>query len=208
MLKYADSREAASTIGRELQVDAVLDGRIQRDGTRIRVNVQLIRTSDNVTIWTENFDDEFINFFAVQDSISRKVVQSLALQLDDGEREKLSRRGTENAEAYQDYLRGRYFWNKRTAADLQKAIGYFEKATQADAKFALAYTGLGDCYQLLAEYGSAAPHDAFPKAKAAVNTALEIDGRSAEAHTTLGYIQAAYDWNWTGRKLPLSAHWK
>ncbi len=196
--KYAESREDASKIGRELQVDAVLDGRIQHVGERLRLSVQLIRTVDNVTIWTENFDDEFTNFFAVQDSISQKVVKSLALQLDENERHKFNRHGTENAAAYQEYLRGRYFWNKRTADNLQKAIEHFDQAIEKDPNFALAYTGLADSYQLLAEYSAAAPHEAFPKAKAAVKKALEIDDQSAEAHTALAYSQAFYDWDWTG----------
>ena len=198
VLKYADSRQDAQKIGRELQVDAVLDGRIQRVGERLRVSVQLIRTSDNATIWTENFDDKFTNFFAVQDSISRKVVSSLAVQMDERERRRFDRRGTENAEAYQDYLRGRYFWNKRTAGDLQKAIGHFEQAIQKDPNFALAFTGLADCYILLAEYGAATPHEGFPKAKAASRKALEIDDQLAEAHTALAYTQTFYDWDWAG----------
>jgi DNA-binding winged helix-turn-helix (wHTH) protein/TolB-like protein/Tfp pilus assembly protein PilF len=198
VLKYAESREDASKIGRELQVDAVLDGRIQRVGERIRVSVQLIRTADNATIWTENFDDQFTNFFAVQDSISQKVASSLALKIDEKEREKFNRRGTANPEAYQEYLRGRYFWNKRTAGDLQKAIEHFDNSIKKDPNFALPYTGLADSYQLLAEYGAAAPHEAFPKAKDAVTRALEIDDQSAEAHTALAYTQAFYDWDFTG----------
>ncbi len=198
VLKYVDSREDASKIGRELEVDAVLDGRIQHIGERIRVTVQLIRTSDNATIWTEKFDDDFTNFLAVQDSISRKVVQSLLVQLDEKERQKFDQNGTENAQAYQDYLRGRFFWNNRTAIDLQKAIRHFENAIGKDQNFALAYTGLADCYQLLAEYGAATPHEAFPKAKSASQKALEIDDQSAEAHTALAYTQFVYDWDWTG----------
>jgi len=198
VLKYAESRDDANKIGRELQVDAVLDGRIQRIGSRVRVSVQLIRTADNATIWTENFDDEFTNFFAVQDSISRKVVQSLAVQMDENERRRFEQRGTANAEAYQAYLRGRYFWNKRTGESLQKAVGHFEQAIEKDPNFALAYTGLADCYQLLAEYGAATPHEAFPKAKAASQKALEIDDQLAEAHTGLGYTQTFYDWDWAG----------
>ncbi len=198
VLKYAESREDASKIGRELQVDAVLDGRIQRVGERIRVSVQLIRTDDNATIWTENFDDDFTNFFAVQDSISHKVVQSLAVQMDENERRRFEQRGTANAEAYQAYLRGRYFWNKRTIEDLQKAIVHFEQAIEKDPNYALAYTGLADCYQLLPEYHITTPHESFPMAKAAVRKALQIDDQSAEAHTAMAYTQAFYDWDWVG----------
>jgi len=149
-----------------------------------------------VTIWTENFDDDFTNFFAVQDSISQKVVKSLALQLDEKEREKFNRNDTADPAAYQDYLRGRFYWNKRTAVNLLKAIEYFEQAIQKDPNYALAYTGLADSYQLLAEYSAATPREAFPKAKAAVQKALEIDSQLAEAHTALAYTQAFYDWDW------------
>ncbi|MGI8786427.1 MAG: winged helix-turn-helix domain-containing tetratricopeptide repeat protein [Pyrinomonadaceae bacterium] len=194
--KYADSRSEASVIGRELQVDAVLDGRIQRVGERIRVSVQLVRTSDNAAIWTENFDDQFTNFFAMQDSISQKVVQSLALKMNEKERERFNRQGTENAEAYQEYLRGRYFWNKRTGVDLKKAIEYFEQATQKDQNFALAYAGLADCYILLPEYGAATTQESFSKAEYAIEKALELDDQSVEVYTALGYKQAFYDWDW------------
>ncbi len=198
VLKYSENREDVQKIGRELQVDAVLDGRIQHIGERLRVSVQLIRTADNATIWTGSFDDQFTNFFAVQDSISQKVVQSLALQIDEKERERFNRPVTENAEAYQDYLRGRFFWNKRTGADLQKAIGHFEQATIKDPNFALAFAGLASCYILLPEYGVAATQESFPKAKIAINNALEIDDQLAEVYSALGYTQAFYDWDWAG----------
>ncbi len=198
VLKYAGNREDPATIGRELKVDAVLDGRIQRINDRIRVSVQLIRTSDNATIWTGSFDDKFTNFFAVQDSISQKVVQSLALQLDEKELKRFNQRGTENAEAYQDYLRGRFFWNKRTGSDLQKAIGHFEQATIKDPNFALAYAGAASCYILLPEYSAATPLEAFPQAKIAINKAFEFDDQLSEVYSALGYTQAFYDWDWIG----------
>lgn len=196
-LKYIGSNKDAQKIGRELKVDAVLDGRIQHIGDRVRVNVQLTRTADNATVWTQNFDDLFTNFFAVQDSISRRVVESLALRIDDNDRRRFDRRGTESAEAYQEYLLGRFFWNKRTGENLQKAIGHFESSINKDPNFALAYVGLSDCYQLLAIYGVSAPDNNFPKARAAAEKALSIDDQLAEAHASLAYTQAFYDWNWT-----------
>lgn len=198
VLKYADSREDASKIGRDLQVDAVLDGRIQRDGTRIRVSVQLIRTSDNATIWTENFDDEFTNFFAVQDSISRKVVQSLALQLDEKERAKIGRHGTENVEAYQQYLRGRFFWNKRTSEGLQKAIENFNRAVELDPNFAQARSGLAETYVLINLFGARHDPNALPTAKDHALRALELDGSLAEAHAALAQVKMQYDFDWPG----------
>ncbi|QYO66552.1 4-alpha-glucanotransferase [Leptolyngbya sp. 7M] len=148
VLKYADSREDPAGIGRELQVEAILDGRIQRVGERVRVSVQLIRVADNITIWTGNFDDQFTNFFAVQDSISQQIARSLAIQIDERERERFGRKGTENIQAYQGYLLGRYFWNKRTAKDLDRAIEHFSRSIELDGSFALAHAGLAETYAI------------------------------------------------------------
>lgn len=195
VLKYADAGRDVQEIGRDLQVDAVLEGRIQRSGERLRVSVQLVRTSDKAIIWLENFDDSFSNFFSVQDSISRKVVESISLHLGDDERRRFERRGTGNVEAYQAYLRGRYYWNKRTIDGLQKAISHFEEAARLDPSFALAHTGIADCFQLLPEYSVSTPHEAFPKARAATDRALALDDQLAETHTTVAYRQAFYDWD-------------
>lgn len=199
VLKYADRQNDYTSIGRELQVDAVLEGRIQRFGDRLRVNSQLIRVSDNMVVWTENFDDSFTNFFAVQDSISQKVVTSLAVKMDDTERRRFEQRGTADVEAYQAYMRGRYFWNKRSAESLQKAIEQFDIAVKEDPDYALGYTGLADCYQLLVEYGVATDSkESFSKARTAAQKALSLDNNLAEAHTALAYTQAFYDWDWAG----------
>lgn len=198
VLKYVDRRDDRKTIGQELQVDAVVEGRIQRIGDRLRVSVQLIRVADDSTIWTESFDDAFTNFFAVQDSISNKVATSLALRMDDSEQRRFAQRGTADVEAYQAYMRGRYFWNKRSPENLYKAIEQFTDATKRDPDYALAYTGLADCYQLLPEYWAAEPKEAFPKARAAAERALSKDSNLAEAHTSLAYTQAFYEWDWAG----------
>lgn len=198
VLKYAENREDLSKIGRELQVDAVLDGRIQHVGERVRVSVQLIRTSDNATIWTGNFDDQFTNFFAVQDSISQKVLQSLALQMNEKERERFNRRGTENADAYQEYLLGRFFWNKRSAIDLDNAIKHFKQALELDGNFAQAYAGLAETYAIYPFYAVVPDKESLPKARVAATRALEIDGELAEAHTVVAYIQSQYDFDWKG----------
>ncbi|MEP6925243.1 MAG: winged helix-turn-helix domain-containing protein [Pyrinomonadaceae bacterium] len=206
VLKYVESGEDSQKIGRALQVDAVLDGRIQRDGDRVRVSVQLVRTSDNTTIWSKNFDDDFTNFFAVQDSISRQVVQSLALQMDEAEREKFNRRGTENALAYEEYLRGRYFWNKRSADNLQKAIENFNRAVTLDPNFAQAHAALAETYVIYNFYATTIDREAFPKARVAATRALEIDNQLAEAHAALGLVKSQYDFDWDGaEKLYLRA---
>lgn len=196
VLKYADSREDPGKMGSELQVDAVLDGRIQRVGERIRVNVQLIRVADNFTIWTGNFEDQFTNFFAVQDSMSRQIAQSLSVRLDEKELQRFSRKGTENAEAYQEYLLGRFFWNKRSAHDLDQAIVHFERALELDNNFALAYAGLAETYAIYPFYAVDHDKDSLPKARVAATKALEIDGELSEAYTVLAYVQSQYDFDW------------
>ncbi|HEY0458889.1 MAG TPA: winged helix-turn-helix domain-containing protein [Pyrinomonadaceae bacterium] len=198
VLKYMESREDAAKIGREMQVDAVLDGRIQRAGERIRVSVQMIRSADNATIWTENFDADFTNFFDVQDSISRKVVESLALEIDEKERRKLTERGTQNKQAYQEYLLGRFFWNKRSADDLNHAVEHFNRAVELDAGFAQAYAGLAETYAIYPFYAVVEDKEALPKARAAALRALEIDGELAEAVAALAYVQSQYDFDWRG----------
>ncbi len=188
VLKYAESRDDMGKIGRELQVDAILDGRIQRSGERIRVSVQLVRTSDNAAIWSGNFEDQFTNLFAVQDSISQKVVQSLALKLNDKERERFDRKQTENAAAYQDYLRGVYFRNKRINDNLPKAVANLEQAIQKDPNFALAYAELANSYLLMPEYMGTPTSESVPKAREFVTKALNLDDQLAEVHTTLAGV--------------------
>ncbi|MGH9426819.1 MAG: TPR end-of-group domain-containing protein, partial [Terriglobia bacterium] len=136
--------------------------------------------------------------FAVQDSISERVAQALTLELTGEEKKRLMKRYTENTEAYQAYLKGRYFWNKRTDEGFKKAIGYFEQAIEIDPSYALAYAGLGDCYHLLALYGLLPANESFPQAKAAVTKALEIDATLAEARASLAFIRLNYDWDWSG----------
>ncbi len=196
--KYTGQRPDAIAVGRELQVDAVLEGSIQKSSERVRVNVLLISTADGSPLWAEKFDTAFTNIFAIQDSISEQVVNALTPQLNGDERQVAVKRSTENTEAYQLYLQGRYFWNKRTARSLKKSIEYFEQAIAKDPEYALAYTGLADCHQLLAEYFAATPEEGFTKARDAAKKALVIDDELAEAHTSLAYTLAFYDWNWAG----------
>jgi DNA-binding winged helix-turn-helix (wHTH) protein/TolB-like protein/Tfp pilus assembly protein PilF len=191
VLKYAaaDPLEA----GRQLGVDALIDGRFQRLNDRIRVTVQLIRTSDGAPLWSEKFDEKFTDVFAVQDATADRVSQALALRLSGEEKRLLARTTTVNAEAYQLYLRGRYCWNKRTAEGLKKGIEYFTQATAKDPTYAQAWAGLADCYSLLSYYSLLSPQEAFPKAKAAAQQALTFDDSLAEAHTSLALALMAYD---------------
>ena len=198
VLKYSGSAQDAQLVGRELKVDAVLDGRFQRMADRIRVTLQLLRISDGATLWAEEFEESPSNIFAVQDSVAEKIVRALSLELTGEEKARLAKRYTQNPEAYQLYLRGRYFWNKRTGESIKKSIGYFDQAIGKDPNYALAYAGLADAYYILGAYGALPTKEFAPKAKAAALRALQIDATLSEALTTLAAIAASYDWDWSG----------
>jgi DNA-binding winged helix-turn-helix (wHTH) protein/TolB-like protein len=189
--------------GRQLGVDVVLDGTIQRSGDRVRVSVQLLRVRDGVPLWADRFDETFTNVFAVQDSIAEQTAQALALKLSSEERRALTKRHTASPEAYQEYVKGRYFWNKRTGEGLRKGIEHFRRAIEIDPSYALAYAGLADCYNLLTYYSGLPPSETFPKARAAAARALELDDTLAEAHASLGYVLMMYEWDWRGAERSL-----
>ena len=198
VLKYTGPDSDPLAVGRKLGVDSVLDGKMQRDGGRIRVTVQLLRTADGAPLWAGQFDENFTNVFAVQDSISDQVTRVLAPRLSGEEREQLQKHYTENADAYQAYLKGRYFWNKRTTEGFKKGIEYFRQAIDQDPNYALAYAGLADCYARLNERGLPPSDDTAPRAKAAVMKALALDDSLAEAHATLGFIKFRFEWDFPG----------
>jgi TolB-like protein/DNA-binding winged helix-turn-helix (wHTH) protein/Tfp pilus assembly protein PilF len=199
--KYDAPDQDPVAAGRELGVEAVIEGSVQRVAERIRVTVQLVSARDGAPLWAEKFDEQFTNIFAVQDRISEQVARSLTLTLSGTEKQLLSKRYTENSEAHQLYLKGRYFWNKRTVEGLKKGIGYFNEAVEKDPSYALAYVGLADSYSLLSDYGGLPPKEAYPQAKRAAMRAVELDERLAEAHATLAYIKTGYDWDWPGAEV-------
>jgi DNA-binding winged helix-turn-helix (wHTH) protein/tetratricopeptide (TPR) repeat protein len=196
VLRYTDPEQNVVAVGQELGVDTVLDGHLQRLDERIRVTVQLVRTSDGKTLWAEKFDEKFTDVFAVQDSISEQVTRALMLKLTAEEQELLTKRYTENTEAFRAYIKGRYFWNKRTVEGLEKSIEYARQAISIDRSYALAYVGLADSYNLLAGHGGLAPKETFPKAKAAALKALDLDPALAQAYTSLGFVSYRFDWDW------------
>lgn len=185
-------------IGEQLGVSSVLEGSVRRAGDKLRVAAQLVDTSDGYHLWSETYDREMKDVFAIQDDISRAIVNALQLKLAGGKHATLIKRHTENLHAYHLYLQGRHFWNRRTEEWLTKAARCFEHAVGQDPNYALAYAGLADCFavQAIAEYGALAPKEAMPKAKAAADKALTIDGLLAEAHTSLAHVEAFYDWQW------------
>jgi TolB-like protein/tetratricopeptide (TPR) repeat protein len=199
VLKYVGADHDPLQIGRELRVDALLTGVIQHEGEKIRVSVQLVSVKDGITLWADKFDDKFTDIFAIQDSISEQVVRSLALKLSGEEQRQLRKSYTDNPEAFQLYLKGRYFWNQRTAEGLKKSLEYAQQAIALEPTYAAAYVGLADSYNLLgAQHGVLPPRESFPRARAAALRALEIDGMMAEAYASLGFIDCCHAWDWSG----------
>ncbi len=193
--QYRNSSLSPAAIGRAQGVDAVLDGRIQRDGDRIRLTVQLVRVSDGAELWADSFDEKWTNIFAVEDQISDRVAASLQVRLTGPETMRINRKPTENTLAYDSYLKGRYFWNKRTGESLRLGLSYFREAIRLDPNFAAAYEGVADSYATLGLYAIMPPDEAFPAATAAAKKALSMDDSLAEAHATLGLIHFYYDWD-------------
>jgi DNA-binding winged helix-turn-helix (wHTH) protein/TolB-like protein/tetratricopeptide (TPR) repeat protein len=193
--KYQNTSQDPRSIGQELGVDAVLDGSIQRSGDRVRVTAQLIRVGDGIQLWSETFDEQYTDMFAVEDTVSAQVATSIRLPLTEEEKERLAQRPTTNNEAYESYLRGRYFWNERTGEGLRRGLDYFRHAIELDPSFAKAYAGIADSYAMLGLYTVLPPNEAFPRAKAAAIEALQMDSSLAEAHATLGFAHFYYDWD-------------
>jgi TolB-like protein/Flp pilus assembly protein TadD len=182
--------------GRQLGVDAVVDGSIQRAGEDIRVTVRLLRVADGAALWTDTFNERFSGIFAVQDAISEHISTALALQLGQQEREVLTRAGTANTEAYRLYLQGRFHLARLTAADLQASVGYFRQAVALDPGYAQAWLGLSDVLFRSTIAGQVPPLEHYPQARLATEKALEIDPSLAEGHAMLGRIAFWFEWDW------------
>jgi adenylate cyclase len=195
VMKYKGTSKPVSEIGRELRVGNILEGSVRKVGERVRINVQLVDPSDEEPKWSQQYDREISDMFAIQSDIASSVAEALRLQILG-----MATAGTHtrNSEAYIAHLRGRQSWNTRTEAGIKQAIGYFQKALGEDDTFARAYSGLADCYSTLALLEFIPPNEAYPKAKEAVGKALSLDPTLAEAHTSLGLIRFQYDWDWKG----------
>jgi len=208
ILKYANLSQDLLAIGRELEVDSILEGKFQISDSRIRVTLQLVNAYNGAPLWADRFDCDSADMFALQDAISERVVQSLTLKLSATERARLTARYTKNAEAFQYYMKGRFHWNKRTAKGLLKAIESFECSLKKDPNYALAYAGLADCYNILSFYGAFAPKKVFPKAIAAATKALEIDPHLVEAVTSLAFATLVFDWDWAEAERWFNRAWE
>jgi len=185
-------------IGRALHVSTILEGSVRRAGNRLRITVQLVNVTDGYHLWSERYDREMRDIFDVQDEITLAVVDALKVKLLGEEKATVLKRYTHNAEAYQLYLRGRFYTYKRTPKDSQHAIVYFNQAITIDPNYALAFAGLADAYALLSSYGGAPPVEAMPKAREAALKAVLLDNNLAEAHAALGVILTEYDYDFAG----------
>lgn len=194
--KYGGLEQDPLAAGRELQVDAVLDGTILSTSGRVRITVRLLAVSGGASLWSGQFDQPTADVLAAQDAIADGVIGALALRLSGDERVLLAKRSTVHPDAYQLYLRGRYHWNQRSEAGLRKATEYFAQAIAVDPGYARAYSGLADAYTALGYLSYLSPSDAFPKAKQAALRALELDGTLSEPHASMGYVRLYYDWDW------------
>ncbi len=183
--------------GRALRTDSVLEGTIQTAGERIRIAARLVRTSDGKQLWTGQFDQTFTDIFTVQDSISEKVLAALTLKLSGEAQKRLTRRDTENVEAYQLYMKGRFHQSKLILPEAKKGLEYFQQAIALDPNYALAYVGLVDVSVSFALSGDVPANETMPKAKAAALRAIELDANLPESQVALGLIDFWYEWNWT-----------
>jgi serine/threonine protein kinase/Tol biopolymer transport system component/tetratricopeptide (TPR) repeat protein len=197
VLKYFDGEHSAQAAGYELNVSFVLDGRIQRAGDRVRVTVQLVRVTDGAPFWAAKFDESFTDIFAVEDSVSGQVAEALIPRLTGAEREVLNKRETENASAYQAYLKGRYLWNMFTDDALDKALEQFQEAIRLDPDYALAHVGVADYYNWAAVYHMLPPKECYERSKAAAIQALQLDDTLSEGYASLASATLCYDWDWT-----------
>jgi len=194
--RYQNKPRNLAQIAKQLGVANILEGSVQKTTDQVRISVQLINAQTDAHLWADTYDRKLTDVFLVETEIAKTIADSLKAKLTRSERQAIADRPTANPEAYELYLKGRFLWNKRTGADLRKAIDYFNRAIAKDPNYALSHVGLADCYDLLCEYSDLSPKESYPKAKAAAIKALELDDTLGEAHTSLAYSLVNYDWDW------------
>lgn len=199
-MAYKGTHKPLPQIANELSVDAVVEGTVMRVGNRVRITAELVQVSTDQHLWADTYESPIGDVLALQNRVSSAIVDEIRINLTKEDKERLARKPAVGPEAYEDYLKGRYYWNKRSSEGFARAIGYFEEATRKDPQYALAYAGLADCYGIIGAtiYGSVPAAEAAPKAKAAAIRALEIDPSLAEAETSLATAKFNYDWDWAG----------
>ena len=196
-MAYKNTPQTIGEIGRELGVSYVLEGSVRRDGTRVRITAQLISVHDQLHVWAETYDRELQGILALQSDVSHHVAESVAGEFGLASDSVITRELV-SADAYEAYLRGRFYWNKRDVQGFQRAIDYFQDSIALDPLFAPPYAGLADCYTLLASFDMMSPEEAQVKSRAMTTRALELDPNLPEAYTSLGVLRHAYDWDWSG----------
>jgi DNA-binding winged helix-turn-helix (wHTH) protein/tetratricopeptide (TPR) repeat protein len=196
--RFSSPHREPQAAARELKVEAVLDGSIQRSHGQVRVTVRVLRVADGTSIWSGTFDEKLTNVFQIQDAIAERVASALELRLSAEERRALTRHETENKESYRLYLTGRYHWNKLIPSEIRQAIQFFQRAIDLDPTYALAYAGLAECYRSLPITSDTRPKESFPLAKAAITKALAIDQSLPELYAISVFVKFWYDWDWAG----------
>jgi len=219
VFRYKGRDAQPQEVGNALGVRAVLTGRVRHVGDRLIIGVELVDVADGSQLWGEQYNRQLADIFAVQEEIAQEIAENLRLKLSSREQKRLAKRYTEKTEAYQLYLKGRYYWNKWTAEGTKRGIEYFHQAIAVDPSYALAYAGFADCYSSLTGTLGLTPGEAFQRARGAAMKALALDDTLAEAHTSLAFIKLLYDWDWSGseesfkraieldRNYPNAHHW-
>ena len=195
VMRYKQTAKSLKLIATELGVRHILEGSVRKQGNHLRITAQLVDALEDAHLWAETYQGTVEDVFYIQERVACEIAEALKLKLSPQEQRNLEKRQTENTEAYQLYLKGRFFWNKRTEEGLKKGIEYFEQAIEKDPAYALAYTGLADSYIILTAYSFIAPNEAVPRIRAAVLKALEIDAMLAEAHISQA-LSRCFDWDW------------
>ena len=198
VFRYKGREIDTEKVGRELNVRAVLTGRVVQRGDSLNIQSELVDVAADSQLWGRQYERKFSEIVPVQEEIAREVSEKLHLRPTGEEQRRLTKRYTENPEAHQLYLKGRYLWNRRTTETLRRAAEYFQKATDKDPSYALAWAGLAECYAVYPAFSVLPPREAIPKAKEAAIKALAFDDTVAEAHTALAYVKNTYDWDWPG----------
>ena len=198
VMTYKNVRKPLAEIARELNVEAVVEGSVLRSGDRVRITAQLIELPADRHMWAQSYEGDLRDMLTLQNTVARAIAEQIRATLNRQEKAALEKSKAVNPEAYEAYLKGRYFWNKRTGDGLKKAVDYFSLAVEKDPNYAEAYSGLADSYALSGdwEYAILSPRDASPKAKAAATKALALDDSLGEAHTSLAFALDLYDWDW------------
>jgi TolB-like protein/DNA-binding winged helix-turn-helix (wHTH) protein len=199
-MEYKGTHKTLSQIARDLNVDAVVEGTVLRSGDRVRITAELVQVATDRHLWAETYESQLGDILTLQSHVAGAIVNEIRINLTAEEQQRLASTRPVSTESYDAYLKGRYYWNKRSEEGLTKAIEYFQLATQKDPHSALAFAGLADCYSIIgsAIVGSVPSREVAPKARAAALRALELDKSLAEAQTSLATVQFNYDWNWAG----------